>query len=146
MARIKIDLPPHFSFATVIPIRITDINYGGHVGNDTILSIIHESRMQFLAQSGYTEMNLEGVSLIMSDVAIEFKNELFYRDQVKAWVTINDISRVAFSLYYKLEQITNDNDKPRVIAIAKTGMVCYNYDLKKVVALPAAAVQKFGSL
>ena len=53
MARIKIDLPAKFSFSTNIPIRITDINFGGHVGNDTILSIIHEARAKFFTSFGY---------------------------------------------------------------------------------------------
>ena len=77
MARIKILLPDKFSFSTSIPIRITDLNYGGHVGNDSILSLIHEARMQFLNEFGFTEMEFGGVSLIMSDVAMEFKNEIF---------------------------------------------------------------------
>lgn len=48
MARISIDLPSTFTFSATIPVRITDLNYGGHVGNDTILSIIHEARVQYL--------------------------------------------------------------------------------------------------
>jgi len=41
MTRIKIQLPASFLFAATIPIRITDINYGGHVGNDTVNSFIN---------------------------------------------------------------------------------------------------------
>ena len=78
MARVKVSLPSKFSFTTNIPVRITDLNYGEHVGNDSVLSIIHEARMQFLRYYGYTEMQFDGVSMIMSDVAIEFRNELFY--------------------------------------------------------------------
>ena len=48
MARVKLEVPSTFSFQTTIPIRITDVNYGGHVGNDSILSILHEIRIQFL--------------------------------------------------------------------------------------------------
>ena len=102
MARIKIQLPEQFSFSIAIPVRITDLNYGGHVGNDTILSLIHEARMQFLSSFGYTEMDFEGSSLIMSDVGIEFKSELFYGDLVKAYVTISDMNRIGFDIYYKL--------------------------------------------
>ena len=72
MARLKIDLPEQFSFSTSIPVRITDLNYGNHVGNDAVLSIIHEARMQFLKSFGYTEMGFAGAGMIMSDVAIEF--------------------------------------------------------------------------
>ena len=40
MNRVSLHLPENFSFSTEIPIRITDVNYGGHVGNDSILSIL----------------------------------------------------------------------------------------------------------
>ncbi len=78
MPRIKLELPSAFSFSTKIPVRITDLNYGGHVGNDTILTFIHEARIQFLKNAGYSELDFAGVGMIMSDVMIEFKNELFY--------------------------------------------------------------------
>ncbi len=55
MARIKLELPEHFEFTTRIPIRITDINYGGHAGNDSMLSIIHEARVQFLKHYDFEE-------------------------------------------------------------------------------------------
>ncbi len=139
MARIKITLPEQFVFTTIIPIRITDVNYGGHVGNDTILTLLHEARMQFLNHFAYTELDLEGTSLIMSDVAIEFKSELFYGDSVKAYVTANDFSKVGFDVCYKL---VNEKDG-KVVALAKTGMVCYDYKIKKVVAVPTEAVRKF---
>ena len=133
MSRIKIDLPEKFSFTTSIPVRITDLNYGGHVGNDTILSLIHEARVQYLASIGYSELNFGGAGLIMSDVGIEFKNEVFYGDTIKASVVAGDVTRVSFSLYYKLEK--DNAEKPVVLALAKTGMICYNYDLKKMTAI-----------
>lgn len=134
MARIKIDLPQQFSFSTSIPVRITDVNYGGHVGNDTILSIIHEARVQFLKWHGYEELNLEGVGLIMSEVAIEFKSELFYGEIITASVTTHDFTGVAFDIYYKLAKKTTNQDI--VVAIAKTRMVCYDYSKKKIVPVP----------
>jgi acyl-CoA thioester hydrolase len=136
MARIKIELPEQFTFSTKIQIRITDLNYGGHVGNDTVLSLIHEARVQFLKSFGYEELNIEGVSLIMSDAAIEFKAELFYGDVVTAFVTANNFSRIGFDLYYKLMR------EETIVTIAKTGMICYNYDMRKVVSLPTAIKEK----
>jgi acyl-CoA thioesterase FadM len=138
MARIKVELPEHFSFSTTIPVRITDLNYGKHVGNDTILSMIHEARVQFLQQFGYGELDFAGVGLIMSDVAIEFKNELFYGDTVKVSVAAADFSKIAFDLYYKLEKISGDT----LIAVAKTGMVCFDYSKRKVAAIPGEVVEK----
>ena len=141
MARIKIDLPKEFHFPISIPIRITDLNYGGHVGNDTVLSIIHEARMQFLKHFGYTEMEFAGVGMIMSDVAIEFKNELFYGDIIIASVTVGEFTNVGFEIFYRLEKALPD--KKIIVAIAKTGMVCYDYGKKKIAAIPEEAKKKF---
>jgi acyl-CoA thioester hydrolase len=130
MSRIQILLPENFNFSTEIPIRITDVNYGGHVGNDSILSILHEARMQYLRHHGYTEMEFEGVSMIMSEVIIQFKSEAFYGDVLKAEVKASEFSRAGFSIFYKL--LKGDS----IVAIAKTGMMCYDYSRKKVVSVP----------
>ena len=140
MAKIKIELPEAFLFSCQIPVRITDINYGGHAGNDTVLSIIHEARMQFLESMGYTEMEFAGVGMIMSDVAIEFKNELFYGDIIIASVVAGEISRIGFDLFYKLETLRPANGGKRIlVATAKTGMICYDYEKKKIISVPAEA-------
>lgn len=143
MARIKLTLPTHFPFSTLIPIRITDINYGGHVGNDTILSLLHEARVQYLASLGYDELKFAGVSLIMGDAAIEFKNEAFYGTFLKAHVAAAELSRVGFDLYYKLT--IEKEGVEQIIAVAKTGMVCFDYEKRKVVALPQEAMDKLKS-
>jgi acyl-CoA thioesterase FadM len=141
MARIRIQLPEEFRFTTSIPIRISDLNYGGHVGNDTILTLLHESRMQFLKSMGYTEMDFEGTSLIMSDVGIEFKSEVFYGDVIKAYVTAAEFSRVGFDVCYML--VNEKNDRP--VAHAKTGMVCYDYKARKIAPVPQKAIDRLSA-
>ncbi|RXK58757.1 thioesterase [Lacibacter luteus] len=132
MSRIKIAYPEAVSFTATIPIRITDLNYGNHVGNDAVLSIIHEARMQFLSHYGYSELNCAGVGLIMSDVGIEFKKEIFYGDVLTIEIAAVNFSSVGFDLFYRLR-----NKESIVAALAKTGMICYNYDVKKIAAVPA---------
>ena len=134
MARIKIDIPEKVIASFLIPVRIADINYGNHVGNDAFVSIIHEARMQWLKQYGYTELNMEGIGLIMSDLAIEFKNESFYGDLIEVKLSAGEISRVGFELYYRL--FAKRNDGNILLANAKTGMVCYDYEAKKTAAVP----------
>jgi acyl-CoA thioester hydrolase len=136
MPRIKIELPENSIASFKIPVRITDINYGNHVGNDSIVAIIHEARMQFLSQHGFTEMNVSGTSLIMSELVVEFKNEAFYKDILEVKIFIGEISRVSFEIFYSLCTLREKN--VIVIANAKTGMVCFNYDAKKVQPVPEA--------
>lgn len=140
MSRLKIKLPSHFSFTCSLATRITDINYGGHAGNDTILSMIHEARMQYLQHLGYSEMEFEGNGLIMADASIEYKNELFYGDIVFISVTAGEVSKIGFELFYKMEK--KEGDKTFPVAYARTGMICYNYDRKKIVPLAEEARKK----
>lgn len=140
MSRIKITLPEQISFTATIPVRITDLNYGNHVGNDAVLSIIHEARMQFLSHHGFTELNCAGVGLIMSDVGIEFKKEIFYGDILAVNIAVNNFTSIGFDLYYKIL-----NKENVVTALAKTGMVCYDYDKKKIAQVPAVVKEKIGS-
>lgn len=140
MSRIKIELPENFSFTTSIPVRITDLNYGNHVGNDSILAIIHEARMRYLAHWGYSEMNFAGVGMIMKDMGIEFKQELFYGDTVLVSVVCTNFTRFSFDLYYKLEKESSADRKP--VAIAKSTMVCFDYSHRKIVQVPDEALEK----
>ena len=78
MARIKIIIPEKIITQIIIPVRITEINYGNHLGNDALVSILHEARMQWLSQLGYTELNIENTGLIMSDLAVEYKTRCDY--------------------------------------------------------------------
>ena len=134
MERIKIKLPLHFIFSTKIKIRITDLNYGGHVGNDSFLTLIHEAREQFLNHFGYSELKIENVSLIMADAVIEFKKELNYGDQIKISVTANNFDKYGFDIFYKLELLSGENVV--LAGKAKTGMLCYDYTNKKLISVP----------
>lgn len=144
MARIKIDLPEKFSFSAKLDIRITDVNYGGHVGNDTILSYLQEARTKFFEQFGYTELNIEGVGTILSDVGIIYKAEIFYNDEIKIYAGASNFEKVSFELYYKIEKRTGDNEW-RTAVIAKTGIVFFDYTSKKVAAIPEKAFDKLRS-
>jgi len=138
MARVKIELPKEFIFKTEIPIRISDINYGGHLGNDAVLSIAHEARLRFLKQHNFTELNAGSAGIIMVDAAIQYIAEGFYGDIILVEIAVADITGVGCDFVYRC---TNKNTGT-VIAIVKTGIVFYDYDKKKVVSVP----EKFGAI
>ncbi|MEO8174737.1 MAG: thioesterase family protein, partial [Sediminibacterium sp.] len=115
-------------------------NYGGHVGNDSFLSLIHEARQQFLISHGYKELEIMGIGLIMADVAIEFKKELNYGDTVKISVAADSFDKKGFDLFYKMEII--DGEETVLVGKAKTGMLCYDYEQKKIVSVPVEVISK----
>ena len=134
MARIKLTLPEHKIFTTKIAVRITDINYGNHLGNDALVSMLHEARMQWLTSLNYTELNIENAALIMADLAVEYKSESYYGDVFLIDIFIGEKTKVSFEIFYNI--YTMRKGESILIAKAKTGMVCYDYDAKKVVNIP----------
>ena len=142
MARIKIELPEKFIFKTEIPIRITDINYGGHLGNDSLLSIVHEARVRFLNHLNYSESNVDGVGIIMIDSAIQYKSEGFYGDEIEIDVSVNDFSGIRCDFVYRL---TNKKTS-KEIALAKTGIVFFDYNKRKPAPLPTKFKEKVEGL
>lgn len=140
MNRIKINLPKDFSFVTSLKVRITDLNYGAHVGNDRILALLQEARQEYLLQFGYGELDFEGLGLIMADVAIEYKSEIKYGQTITISVQAADFDKLGFDLFYKMEIIAEPENI--IAAKAKTGMVCYDYQTKKKTHIPEAALLK----
>ena len=132
MNRVKIEFPAESIWSMDIPIRIGDINYGGHLGNDAVLSIAHEARLRFLKQHNFTELNVGGAGIIMVDAAVQYKAEGFYGDIILVEIAVTDITGVGCDFVYRC---TNKNTGT-VIAIVKTGIVFYDYDKKKVVSVP----------
>ena len=132
MARIKLVLPEKFIFSTFIDIRITDINYGGHLGNDSVLGIIHEARVRFLKDKGFTEADIGGIGIIMTDAVIQYSSEGLYGDKLKIDVAVDAITDRGCDLYYRL---TNTKTE-KVIVKAKTNIVFFDYKTRKVGKVP----------
>lgn len=131
MARVKINFPTESPlFETTLPVRISDVNYGGHMGNDALLSLLHEARMQFLNTHGLTELNAGGHGIIMADVMIAYRGEAFRGDVLQVKIFADQLSRLSFDLLYLVT--TERNGTETRIAEAKTGMVCFDYELRKI--------------
>jgi len=69
---------------------------------------------------------------------MEFKKELNYGDEVKISVVADSFDKFGFDIFYKLEIV--NNGVPMLAGKAKTGMLCYNYESKKIMLLPEKAV------
>lgn len=139
MARIKLDIPDTLPFITEMAVRITDVNYGNHLANDALLGMLHEARMRFLKYYGYSEMNMEGVSMIMADSAIVYRGEAFFGDILQVSVGPADFSNKGFDFLYRMVC----PQAQRQIALAKTGMVCFDYKTRKPQPLPQAFRERF---
>ncbi|HNB82415.1 MAG TPA: thioesterase family protein [Chitinophagaceae bacterium] len=121
-------------FKTRIRVRISDINYGGHLGNDRLLGLLHEARLQFLQEHEMTEMEAGGCGLIMADSAIQYKAEAFYGDELMFELAVILNEPFAFDMFYRVSKEQEQGSK--IVALAKTGMICFDYQQRKMVPMP----------
>ncbi len=133
MSRLKIELPAFFPFETEIDVRISDINYGGHVGNDAVLSLLHEARLRFLARHGYSEKDIEGAGIIMVDAAVVYRAESFYGDRLRIQVGVADMQATTFDIVYRVTQAKTGTE----VVQAKTCIAFFDYGRRKLVPVPA---------
>ena len=140
MARIKLEMPTVYPFRTELTVRITDINYGGHLGNANVLDLIHEARVRFLKSFGYSEIDVEGFGTIMLDSVVIYKAQAFMGDILQIEVAAGDFSRLGCDIFYR---ITKKEGGAEVV-LAKTGIAVFDYANQKRVSPPEAFVKKLG--
>lgn len=140
MARIHLSLPDKFLFRTEIPVRASDLNYGGHVGNDTMLTLLQEARVQFYRSLGFTnEVSFEGtVGQIISDAAVIYKSESFLGDVLVVQLAPIEFNNYGFDILY----LVTNKETGKEVARGKTGIVCFDYAKSKIASIPESLLSK----
>jgi acyl-CoA thioester hydrolase len=141
MARIKLDLPERFPFSTELRVRITDVNYGGHMGNDSLLGLLHEARVRLLEHYDLKELDIFGLGIIMADSVIVYKSEAFPGETLKIAVGVTDFNKYGCDVVYRVTEKTSG----REVARAKTGIVFFNYQQRTVQPVPPAFLDLFAA-
>ncbi len=138
MQRIRIDFPGKFLFTTNISVRVYDVNFAGHLSNDSILSMVHEARILFLKNWGYSEVDTEGAGIIMFDAAIQYKSQGYHGDILVFDVTVDNFIKTGCDFFFKITNKSNGKEIARV----KTGIAFFDYSANKLVQVP----EKFKSI
>ncbi|MGH8398297.1 MAG: acyl-CoA thioesterase [Gammaproteobacteria bacterium] len=138
MSRIKIDLPEQFSFSTELDVRVGDLNYGNHLGNDAVLTLIHEARRRFLRSLGIEEIGADGIGFVIADAEVVYRAQAFYADRLRIEVAAGDFSSRGCSFYYRVGHVPGEH----VVAEARTGVVCFDFRAQKTIVFPPAMLNK----
>jgi acyl-CoA thioester hydrolase len=139
VARIELNLPDDFSFSIDVRVRISDINYGNHLGNDALLSLVHEARLQFLQSRGFSELDIDGCGLILTDAVILYKSQGFHGDLLTILAGVDDFNKYGCDFFFKVIQKNSGKE----VARAKTGIVFFDYNRQKMVPVPSAFLDAF---
>lgn len=132
MARIRLVEQEAYEFHYTVTLQPRDINYGGHLSNDAVVSLAGSARAGMFHCLGISELNLgdEKTGIIMADLAVNYKTEGYMFDKVTIDVHIGELISNGFRVFHRFKR---EDD---LIALVEAGMITYNYNLKKIAAVP----------
>ena len=111
-----IDLSLNPCFEINIPVRISDVNYGKHLGHASLISIIHQARVKFLKYKCLDEMDIDGVSMIVKRIEVDYLGEAFFDEVLKVRVFIKEIDKASLSFFYL---VTKGSDAEKVARVSE---------------------------
>ena len=134
MARIQIKLPEQFAFSTDITLYQSHINFGGHLDNALLLTVVSEARARFFKSLGYSELDVAGAGIIVADAALQYRSEAFHGEVMVVHMDAANFSRKGCDLLWCM----NEKVSQREVARGKTGIVFFDYATRETVPVPPA--------
>lgn len=134
MPRIKISPPDRFLYSMERTVGISDLNYAKHLDSVAMIRILHEARLQFLASLGFTESNIYGLGMVVTDIAVDYRSESFANDLLIIDVGVSKFNRYGMDIGM---QVTN-SALESVVSNAKMGVVFFDFDKHQMVEVPLA--------
>jgi acyl-CoA thioester hydrolase len=137
MPRVDLNELPSYEFQHPLTVRSTDINYAGHLGNESLLGLVHEARAQFLKRLSFnTIINKKNkIGLIIADIVVNFKAEAFAGDKLVIDCQIKELGEKSFRLFHRVR------DDQLLIALIESGMVAFDYEQGKAVPIPKSFIR-----
>ena len=138
MPRVKLSEQPKYEFSFHATLMPRDINYGGHLGNDAIVTLVGSARAAMYRSMGFSEGDLgDGENgTIMSDLVVNYRAEAFVFDEIRIDSHIGELTTGSFRIF---QRMVRDG---KLVALAETGIVVFNYGQHKVGRLPDIFTEK----
>lgn len=132
MPRIQIELPAALPFSTEIALYLSHMNYGGHLDNALLLTVVSEARARFFKSLGYSELDVEGVGIIVADAAVQYKSEAFHGETMLVRMAAAEFNKYGCDLLWQM----TEQSSGREVARGKTGIVFFDYATRKMAPVP----------
>ena len=143
MPRRIISLPEKFHFTTQYTVLFSDINGANHMGADRVLPITSEAQLRFIKSLGYKNAVLfEDAGLIMVHSEVQYISETDYADELVIDLAIENLAEKSLDFVYRIFNKNKNKETARI----KTSMLFFDYDEKKVVAVPKGFTDRFNAV
>src|SRR3954462_5478684 len=129
-----------FPYKVVIEVAFRDLDAMGHVNNAVYLSYMETARIKFLVDL-LAVTSLHDLPVIMAEANCTFKAPAFFGEQLTVGVGVSRFGSKSFDMAYRI-----DAGDGRLVALAKTVQVMYDYAAARTIVVPVDFKAKVGAL
>ncbi|MEJ7136822.1 acyl-CoA thioesterase [Amphibiibacter pelophylacis] len=144
---LRIALPAQWHFRTELPLYIEHVNHGQHLDNARLIGLVGEARVRLLRHWGYSETDVEGVGIVVRDVAAQYRAEAFYGDTLSVALAVGALRPHGFDLVWQVSALaTPERPQTREIARGRHGIVFFDYATRSKARVPHAFAERVAAL
>jgi acyl-CoA thioesterase FadM len=94
--------------------------------------MLNEALLRFIKSKGFPDLVIDGLAFINADLAIAYRSEASHWDVLRIDVAVADFHKYGCDFVYR---VTNKRTGKEV-AVAKTGMLFFDYERNKTAEVP----------
>lgn len=126
-----------FRLVAEAQVRFADTDALGHVNNAVYLSYLEVARVEYL-QAVLGRHDVKDFGVILARVEIDYKSPAFHHETLRVGCRVEELGGSSIGMSYRIEE----KKTGRLVAVAKTVLVSYDYALGRPVRIPQEAREK----
>jgi len=115
-----------FQVVADVPVRFADTDALGHVNNANYLSFLESARIEYIKKV-LGRVKTEDFGVIIARIEIDYKSPAFHYETLRVGCRVEEIGGSSIKMDYRIE----DKATGRLVALAKSVMVAFDYALGK---------------
>jgi acyl-CoA thioester hydrolase len=136
MPRVKLTERENYRFHCTVTVQPRDINVGGHLGYDALVSLVASGQSRMLQSLGLSERDLgDGkTGILMADLVVNYRAEAFMFDELRIDTDAGQFTRKGFRIFHRATK------GKTVIALMETGYVAFDTKVGALGLIPATFI------
>lgn len=118
-------------------VRFADTDALGHVNNAVYLNYLEIARVEYL-QAVLGRLDVKDFGVILARAEVDYKSPAFHHETLRVGCKVDSLGGSSINMSYRVE----DKKTGRLVALAKTVLVAYDYALGRPVRIPPEARDK----
>ncbi len=136
------DLAGDFAHSCTVEVRFADTDAMGHVNNASYLTYAEIARAGYYEHATGEQMHL-GVhgaeeGMILAEIRMTYRSAAFFGETLTVETRVERIGRTSFTMVHRLTAPESRYGAARLIAIADSVLVSYDYSVERPIPVPAA--------